>query len=82
MKPSAPKERIWGDSRAGEMVRECEPFSQLGRYIKYWQKEIIAKCVCVHLFIGMDVPGHYFFPLGATGRITENETDSYLAFTA
>lgn len=29
---------------------------QLGRYIKYWQKAIIAKCVCVYLFIGLDVP--------------------------
>lgn len=29
---------------------------QLGRYIKHWQKAIIAKWVCVYLFIGLDVP--------------------------
>lgn len=37
--------------------------------------------VCIYLFIGMDVLSHCFFPLGAAGRITENETDSYLGFT-
>ena len=62
------------------MVRDAKPFSPLGRCIKYWQAAIIAKCVFIYLLEWMysAIASSLW---GQPGE-TENEPDSYLAFTA
>ena len=80
-KASALTERGAGKTvGAGKMVRDSKPCSPLGRCIKYWQTAIIAKCVFIYLLQCMysAIASSLW---GQPGE-TEDEPNSYLAFTA
>ena len=80
-KASALTERGAGKTvGAGKMVRESKPGSPLGRCVKYRQTAIIAKCIFIYLLEWMysAIASSLWGQLGET----EDEPDSYLAFTA
>lgn len=77
--PSASKRE--GTGRQQAKGRVLKPFSQLGRCIKYWQKALIAKCVC--LFIYWMGCAQAALPLsGGNGSYHRKRDWSQLAFTA